>query len=91
VKVTAVIVSLMGALYGPSIKDLQKVLGCNDKELRRFGRQMSETVIVGSMEIWRQNARHIEAGSREEVNEMVKEEAERMDEWQIEHGLGPVR
>jgi hypothetical protein len=66
----------MGALYGPSMKDLQKVLRCNDKELRRLGRQMSETMIVGSMEIWRQNARRIEAGSRKEVNEMIEEEAE---------------
>jgi hypothetical protein len=70
----------MGAVYGPSMKDLQKVLRCNNKELRRLGRQMSETVIVGSTEIWRENARRIEPGSREEVNEMIKEEAERIDE-----------
>jgi hypothetical protein len=35
VKVTAVTVSSIGAVYGPSMKDLQKVLRCNDKELRR--------------------------------------------------------
>jgi hypothetical protein len=52
VSVTAVIVSSMGTLYEPSMKDLQKVLRCNDKELRRLRGQMSETVIVGSMEIW---------------------------------------
>jgi hypothetical protein len=33
VRVTAVIVSSMGARYGPSLTDLQKVLRCNDKEM----------------------------------------------------------
>jgi hypothetical protein len=88
VRVTAVILSSIGTVYGLSMKDLQKVLRFNDRELRRLGRQMSKTVIVGSVEIWRQNARHTEAGSREEVNEMIEEEAERMDEWQVEHRLG---
>jgi hypothetical protein len=52
VRVTAVIVSSMGAVYLPSLKDLQKVLKCSDEELRQLGRKMSETVIAGSMEIW---------------------------------------
>jgi hypothetical protein len=51
VRVTAVIVSLMDAVYLPSLKDLQKVLKCSDEELRQLGRKMSETVIAGSMEI----------------------------------------
>jgi hypothetical protein len=82
-RVTAVIASSMGALDEPSMKELQKVLRCNNKELGRLARQISETVVVG-----RQNARRIEPGSREEVNEVAEEEVERMNEWQVEHGRG---
>jgi hypothetical protein len=39
------------------MKDLQKVLRCNDKEMKELARQTSETVILGSMEIWRNNAK----------------------------------
>jgi hypothetical protein len=41
----------MGAIYGPSMKDLREVLRCNDKEMKKHARQMSETVILGSLEI----------------------------------------
>jgi hypothetical protein len=44
---TAVIVSSIGTVYGPSLKNLQKFLMCNDRELRKIGQQMSEAVIVG--------------------------------------------
>jgi hypothetical protein len=37
VRVTAVIVSSMGAVYLPSLKDLQKALRCSDEELRQLG------------------------------------------------------
>jgi hypothetical protein len=40
---------------------------------------MSEAVIVGSMEIWRQNAREIERGARDDVNELIQEEIERTE------------
>jgi hypothetical protein len=79
VRVTAVIVSSMGAVYGPSLKDLQKVLRCSDREIKQLGRVMSETVIVGSMEIWMRNAREIESGTREDVNEMIREDIERLE------------
>jgi hypothetical protein len=65
----------MGAVYMPSMKDLQKVLKCNDRELKKLGRRMSETVIVGSMEIWRQTTRNIGAGTNEEMNRLIEEEA----------------
>jgi hypothetical protein len=51
-RATAVIVSSMEAVYGPSMKDLQKVLRYNDQEMKKLARQMSETLILGSMEIW---------------------------------------
>jgi 3-dehydroquinate dehydratase len=79
VRVTAVIVSSMGAVYGPSLKDLQKVLKCNDAQLRKLGRKMSETVIINSMEIWRQNAHEIDRGTNGEVNEMIEDEVENLD------------
>jgi hypothetical protein len=37
----------MGAIYGPSLRDLQKVLRRNDKEMRKVGEKMSEAVLVG--------------------------------------------
>jgi hypothetical protein len=39
-----------------SLKDLHKVLRCDDRELKKLGLRMSEAVIRGSMEIWRQFA-----------------------------------
>jgi hypothetical protein len=51
VRVTAMIVSSMGAVYGLSMKDLQKVLRCNGEEMKKLARQMSDTVILGSVEI----------------------------------------
>jgi hypothetical protein len=50
-RLTVVTVSSMGEICGPSIKELQKVLRCNDKEMKQFARQMSETVFLGSLEI----------------------------------------
>jgi hypothetical protein len=84
VRVTAVIVSSMGAVYGPSIKDLQKVLRCNDQEMKKLARKMSETVILGSMEIWRDNVRQVEPGNRDEVNEIIRDEEARLEEARLE-------
>jgi hypothetical protein len=84
VRVTAVIVSSMGAVYNESLKELQKVLKCNTKEMRKLGKKMSETVIVGSMEIWRQNAHEIEPGTREDANALILEEIEQLDHARVE-------
>jgi hypothetical protein len=46
-------------MNSPSLKDFQKVLRCNDKEMQKVGKRMSETAIVGSMEIWRHNAKKL--------------------------------
>jgi hypothetical protein len=75
IRVTAVIVSSMGAVDVPSMKDLQKVLKCNDRELKKLGRRMSETIVLGSMKIWRQTTRNIGAGMNDEVNRLIEEEA----------------
>jgi hypothetical protein len=84
VRITAVIVSSMGAVYGPSLKDLQKVLRCSDREIKEIGKKMSDTVIIGSMEIWRQNAREIEVGTREEGNAVIEAEIREIGEAEIE-------
>jgi hypothetical protein len=84
VRVTAVIVSSMGAVYGPSMKDLQKVLRCNDQEMKKLARKMSETVILGSMEIWRNNVKQIERGNRDDVNDLITDEEANMEETRVE-------
>jgi hypothetical protein len=49
--VTAVIMSSIGVVYLPSLKDLQKVLKYSNQEMGKFWRKMSETVIVCLVEI----------------------------------------
>jgi hypothetical protein len=80
VRVMAIIVSSMGAIYGPSMKDLQKMLRCNNKEMKKLERKMSETVIPGSLEIWRNNVMQIERGNRDDVNELIAEEEVSVEE-----------
>jgi hypothetical protein len=84
VRVTVVIVSSMGAVYGPSMKNLQKVLRCNDKEMKKLARQMSDTVILGSMEIWRNNAKRIGRGNQEVASALIEDEEARMEEVRVE-------
>jgi hypothetical protein len=84
VHVTAVIVSSMGAVYLPSLKGLQIILKCNDRELRKLGRRMSEAAIMGSMEIWRQYVRRVERGTQEGGNLMVEAEIEDVNRDDIE-------
>jgi hypothetical protein len=84
VHVTAVIVSSMGAVYLPSLRGLQIILKCNDRELRKLGRRMSEAAIMGSMEIWRQYVRRVERGTQEGGNEMVEAEIDDMNRDDIE-------
>jgi hypothetical protein len=84
VRVTAIIVSSLGAVYERSLKDLQMVLGCTDKEIGKLGRKMSEAAILGSMEIWRQNAREIRGGTMQEVDTLIEEEVEQLDQEALE-------
>jgi hypothetical protein len=74
--ITVVIVSSIGAVYDRSLKDLQKVLKCTDREIRKLGKKMSETVFMGSMEILRQNAHEIRRGNDESANMLIEEEVE---------------
>jgi hypothetical protein len=90
VRVTVVIVSSMGAIYRPSMKDLQKVLRCNDKEIKKVARQMSETLILGSLKIWRSYTKQIEQGNRDEANELIAEEEARMEEARVELERGRI-
>jgi ketosteroid isomerase-like protein len=80
VRVMAIILSSMGAVYGPSMKDLQKILRCNNKEIKKLERKMSETTILGSLQIWRNNVMQIERGNRDDVNELIAEEEVCMEE-----------
>jgi hypothetical protein len=74
VRVTAIIVSSMEAVYKPSLKDLQKVLKCTDRQIKKIGKQMAEEVIRGSLKIWRQDTseRHAEYGEQEQ--EIIQQE-----------------
>jgi hypothetical protein len=76
----AIIVSSMGAVYGPSMKDLQKILRCSNKEMKKLERKMSETAILVSLEIWRNNAMQIERGNRDDVNKLITEEEVSMEQ-----------
>jgi hypothetical protein len=58
VRVTAVVVSSMGAVYEKSLDDLCRVLEITDKKAKeRLGRRMSEEAILGSYDIWRRQVR----------------------------------
>jgi hypothetical protein len=71
VRVTAVIVSSMGAVYQKSLEDLCRVLEITDKkEKDRLGRRMSEEAILGSYEIWRKYVRE-DARTVTEINQDV--------------------
>jgi hypothetical protein len=52
--------------------------------MKKLERKMSETVIFGSWEIWRNNAKHIDRGNREEVNQLIAEEERSMEEAEAE-------
>jgi hypothetical protein len=52
---------IIGVVCGQSLKDLEEVLKCSDRELKNLGRQMSERILLGSIEIWRQQTREVTA------------------------------
>jgi hypothetical protein len=80
VRITVVIVSSMGAVYDRSLKDLQKMPKFTNREIRKLGKKMSETVLMGSMEIWRQNAHEIRRENDESANMLIEEEVERLEQ-----------
>jgi hypothetical protein len=82
--VTAVIVSSLGAVYMQSLKDLHAVLRCDDRRPEKLGRRISEAVIRGSMETWRQSAQRM--GHERRVGEA--REGERVAEGMDGNGEG---
>jgi hypothetical protein len=78
VNVTAIIVSSMGAVYGPSLQELRRILGCNDREIRKLGKQMSDAALTGSMKIWRTEVQNREQRVTygNEGDALVEQEAE---------------
>jgi hypothetical protein len=54
-------------------------MGCTDQKMRKLGKKMSEAAIMGSMEIWRQNAHQIEREPENEANALVEEEVALLD------------
>jgi hypothetical protein len=64
------------------MKELKVLLRLEDREMRKLGRRMSEEVITGSFEIWRQYAKEMPHEKREErdganeLNEMIEIEAQ---------------
>jgi hypothetical protein len=79
----------MGAVYDPSLKDLQQVLQCSDHEIRKVGKHMSKTAIKGSLEIWGQDKKN-RYQEREQKQEEVQEGTEEVrnleEEERREHG-----
>jgi hypothetical protein len=59
-RVSAIIVSYLGAVHLPSLRQLNGILKCDDRKLRKLGRRMSESVMSGSIEILRQFTREME-------------------------------
>jgi hypothetical protein len=88
IRVTAMIVSSMGAADGPSLKDLQKILKFNDPQMRKLGKRMPAIVIANSIEIWRQNAHQIERGTNGDLNVMMEGEVENPDRAAAELEMG---
>jgi hypothetical protein len=84
VRVTAVVVSSMGAVYAPSLRGLERVLGCNKRDLQSLGRRMSEAAIWGSMRIWRQVVQSRERGVTygAEGDSMVAQEVENVEVYE---------
>jgi hypothetical protein len=88
VRVTAVIISSMEAVYASSLKDLQQLLQCSDHEIRKIGKHLSETVIKRSLEIWRQDMKN-RYKEKEEEQEQEQEEVQEVQEvteevWNLE-------
>jgi hypothetical protein len=62
------------------MKDLQTILRGNSKEMKKPARKMPGTAILGSLEIWRNNAMQIKRGNRGHVNALIAEEEVNMEE-----------
>jgi hypothetical protein len=52
-----VIAASLGAVHPRSLEALRNLLLCDDKEMKRIARHISKAAIMGSMKIWRRDAR----------------------------------
>jgi hypothetical protein len=91
-RVSAMIVSSLGAVHLPSLRQLHGILKCDDRQLRKLGRRMSETVISGSIEIWRQFAREMDRveGNQEAVQLVEAEVAQQALEEEADRRRNPA-
>jgi hypothetical protein len=88
-RVIPIVVSSFGAVYTESMKLLKKLLKCEDKKLKKIGRRMSDAVIIGSFEIWKEYiaGRKAREGENKEEAELIEEEQKQEnsgfadDEW----------
>jgi hypothetical protein len=84
VRVTVVIVSSLGAVYAESLKELHKMLKCDNRKLRKLGQRMSEAAIEGSREIWRDYAKTMNHERGEEADAVIAREIEVIEEQEAE-------
>jgi hypothetical protein len=81
----------MGAIFKESAQRLHSILRCDKKEFERHLREMSETVIAGSFEIWRKHVKRIHTGREEqrpEIEELIEHESHRTNEGTTEEAEG---
>jgi hypothetical protein len=65
--------------------EIQKLTRCDTEALRKLGRKMSETVIMGSMKLWREYTKTMErANHGEEATRRIEEERERGENEELE-------
>jgi hypothetical protein len=74
----------MGAIDKPSLKDLQKVLKCTDRQIKKIGKQMAEAVIRGSLEIWKQDTCERHEEYREQEQEIIQQEITELHRGEVE-------
>jgi hypothetical protein len=95
IRLTAIIVSSMGPVSGPSLKALYKVLRCGDRAMQKLGNKMSETVTLGSLSLGRAHTQEVAAArpeveedaSAEEANAMPDEDVSRLPIAEVEAEL----
>jgi hypothetical protein len=85
----------MGAVSGPFLKGLQNVLRCSDRAMQKLGHEVSNTVILGALTLWRAHPQEVAAArpeaeedaSAEEANAMIDEDVSRLPITKLEAEL----
>jgi hypothetical protein len=86
--VTAVRVSLMGAVYPQSLKELRKILGRSRRETQKLGRRMSDAAIPGPFKIWCQYAEKMKREPTDQADEEAVIRQERRDAIEFDENEG---